>query len=175
MCKIKSCHAKRLLLRVIRWILHISLHKFDRKRKSNSVPHFVLKCVKCVARPSFSFSGTDEVLSACSGSTTQHYWSTSLYTETRWRSQRAAWKPLYFHPVQKKKADAKESVSFVHKSCVNSGRSQCGKIYLLAGFYEFIYSHHSVSVPIHFLKNVRHEKLYLFGFQFANCIKLYSE
>lgn len=31
-------------------------------------------------------------------------------------------------------------------------------IYLLAGFYEFINRHHSISVPIHFLKKLRCEK-----------------
>lgn len=73
-------------------------------------------------------------------------------SDSRWRSQRAAWKTLCFHPVWGLRTE--------HRSSLDKAvgvRSASSWLYLLAGFYEFINRHHSVSVPIHLLKNDRND------------------
>lgn len=66
----------------------------------------------------------------------------------RWRSRRAAWRPLYFHPVGKERA--RERVKWTRK-LVSVCQAVC---YLLAGFYKLVNSHNSVSVTIHLLGRI---------------------
>lgn len=69
----------------------------------------------------------------------------------RWRSQRAAWRPLYFHPVRER-TQTWDGSSGQGNWSASAGRAV---FHLLAGFYKLVDSHHSVSVTIHFLGELK--------------------
>lgn len=72
----------------------------------------------------------------------------------RWRSQRAAWRPLYFRPVRER-TQTWDGWSGPGNWSVSAGRAV---FHLLAGFYKLVDSHHSVSVTIHFLEGIKKKK-----------------
>lgn len=155
-----NCHAKKHFF--CKWFSEFCTFLCMKQLDTNilSVCQFVLKCVKCVAwHFCLIFSRWLKSFQApklAAGSTCS-ITNPRPSTETRWHSQRVAWKPLYFHPVENR---CGRKCIVCAQSCMNlwHNSSVWWRVYLLAGFYEFINSHHSISVPIHFLKNVRHEK-----------------